>query len=584
MNLIPQPQEIIISKSGEYLLPDTSTLFMPDGDKRLYHAAAVLFREVQVSDTADSFYSLCCGARLPDDSCEIHSGMADAYLLKITDSGMRLKSPTAAGLFYGIQTLRQLMDNTQRRISCLTIRDWSYSTMRCDHFDLRTVHPTVSHMCDYIGVMAQYKINTLLIEYEDKFPFLGMKKLRHPHAMTEEELRLLLTAAYENYIEVIPLQQSFGHLEYVLKHPDYIALREQENTVAELCPLKPGSFAVICSLLKEIASMHPHSRYLHLGGDEVWSIGMCDECRASGLSNTMLFITFLNRLAEYTLCLGKKPIIWHDMLKDVAEEELAQLNKEITVAVWIYSGRHMEARATALIRRFQSAGLHTLGAPSVRCWDETAGQNYPVADKRLANIDAWINTAIHAKPEGLIYTNWSASLALGNPYGLFESTRYLTFLACELSWNPNAARTDYPVRFLSLYHGITDSVFLKEEFTLTDYYLIPDQYYPFCTKNKLTAQLLDLMRQYEVPAKSGLPLQELLFRGEYFPDSEEILTFLREKYKENYAIYDRLRPVMKQLFDELLPPHLSELYLCSRFYLPEIYRKTADAMLFHRKQ
>lgn len=580
MKLIPEPQEIMFSGKDKYNLPDHAILYMPDADYRLANAASLIFRHIQeLTVSSSNTYALVCQLPFPKSPDSIHSEMADAYELHIIANSLSISSFTAIGLFYGIQTLCQIIENTGRELPCLFIRDWAVTRIRCDHFDLRTIYPTFSNMLRYVKDMAHYKINTLLIEYEDKFPFVTIKELRHPKSLTVDEHQQLLTAAYENYIDIIPLQQTYGHLEYVLKHPSYINLREQENSVAELCPLNPRAKELICHLLEDIISLHPNSYYVHLGGDEVWSIGTCEKCRASGLSNALLFIRFMNQLADFAIEHGKQPIIWHDMLKDATDSELEELDKRIIIAVWIYSGRHMESRSTSMVNRLKQAGFQVFGGPSVRCWDETATQNYPVAERRLENIDAWINTALETQINGIIYTNWSASLALGNPYGLFESTRYLTFFANELAWNPRAQRTDYPNRFFYLYHGIRNTTFLEDDYILTDYYVIPDLYFPLSMKNKATAQLLHIIRQYEVPLKSGLPLQDLLFRGKLFPNNEEITTFLKEKYKENYTILRQVRLDMRILFEELLPSHLVDVYLCSRFFLPDIYEDIAIKLL-----
>lgn len=584
MNLIPQPQEITYSDIHFYKLTDEAVLSVPEPDSRLNHTASAIFAKLLESQDSHGLYHLYtekAGQSLPNAGCTAFSSplKSDYYEISVAEEGLCISSPTAAGLFYGIQTLLQLMEEYGRALPYLHIRDWAETAFRCDHFDMRIIHPEFSHMLAYIREMAAFKINGLMIEYEDKLPFPTLKELRHPHGLTSEQLALLLQTAHENFIDVIPLQQTYGHLEYVLKHPEYIHLREQPNHVAELCPLKEGSYELVCRLLKDIATLHPNSKYLHLGGDEVWSIGTCGLCRNSGLSPAALFIQVMNRIAAYAIELGKQPIIWHDMLKTATDEELALLDKRITIAVWIYSGRHMKERALQFVTRFRKAGFAVLGAPSVRCWDDTADQNHPVVEKRLFNITQWLHIREEASLNGIIFTNWSASLALGNPYGLFETTRYLTFWGVEKAWNPSASQETYPHRFFRLYHGITDEAFLSDSFTFDDYYRIPDLYLPLCKKNVITAKLLDTVMQYDEALKTGLPLQDLLFQADLFPENEEIITFLREKYKENYEIWDRVRPVMADICKELLPGHLVPIYLHSRFFLPDLYRTTAQKLL-----
>ncbi|MDE6926215.1 MAG: beta-N-acetylhexosaminidase [Acetatifactor sp.] len=588
MNLIPEPQELTFQPDKHYILPDEATLYMPKHDHRLVKGASSLFSGLSSRSPSDGLYALFCGcgslclpeALSPGSFKEPPVSEAyDLYEILVTEQYFLLRSPSPAGLFYGIQTMKQLMETYGREIPLLHIRDWAFTALRMDHYDLRTIHPTYQHLEEYIRVMASYKINGLLIEYEDKLPFADLKILRHPHGLTNAQLQSLLAAARENFIEVIPLQQTYGHLEYVLKHPDFIHLREQPNQVAELCPMKEESLSLIRRLLKDISDLHPHSRYLHLGGDEVRNIGTCALCRASGMSSSALFIRFMNQVAACAIELGKQPIIWHDMLKDAGDEEIALLDKRILVAVWLYSGRDLKKRAVSFVEKFRRAGLTVLGAPSVRCWDDSAAQNYPVAQRRLFNLASWKEVNKEYRLSGLIFTNWSASFALGNPYGLLETTRYLTFYGCEQAWNPEAAQESYPRRFFALFHGIVEQEFLSEHYTLEDYYLISRLYLPLCRKNRLTARLLHIMQQYDDVLVTGLPIQDMLFRADMCPENEEIITFLRENYKKNYGMLDHIRPEMEEILEELLPPAFIPLYLHSRFYLPELYRREARKLL-----
>lgn len=588
MNLIPEPQELTVQPDKHYTLPQEAALCMPGHDSRLVKGGAALFAGLTSQPASEGTYALFCGcgpfcrpeSLSSDWFHEVPSGeQYDYYEISVTEQYCLVHSPTAAGLFYGIQTMKQLLESYGREIPLLQIRDWAFTPLRIDHYDLRTIHPTCQHLIEYIRVMASFKINGLLIEYEDKLPFTDLKMLRHPHGLTGAELQELLEAAHENFIDVIPLQQTYGHLEYVLKHSEFIGLREQPNHVAELCPLKEQSLSLIRRLLKEISDLHPHSRYLHLGGDEVRNIGTCARCKSSGKSGSALFISFMNQVAAYAVALGKQPIIWHDMLKEATEEELSLLDKRIIVAVWLYSGRNLEKRAASFVEKFRRAGLAVLGAPSVRCWDNSAAQNHPVAQRRLFNLENWKEVNKEYRLGGLIFTNWSASFALGNPYGLLETTRYLTFYGCEQAWNPNAAKESYPRRFFALYHGIGDADFLTEHFTLEDYYLIPHLYLPLCRKNHITARLLDIMQQYDEVLVTGLPVQDMLFRADMYPENEEIITFLKENYRQNYDALDRIKPAMEEILAELLPPAFIPFYLHSRFYLPELYRREAGRLL-----
>jgi hexosaminidase len=72
----------------------------------------------------------------------------------------------------------------------------------------------------------------------------------------------------------VPLVQTFGHLEFALKHDELANIREIESHMDSLCPLKEESFTFITRMIDQVLSYHPNTKYIHLGGDEVRSLGI----------------------------------------------------------------------------------------------------------------------------------------------------------------------------------------------------------------------------------------------------------------------------------------------------------------------
>lgn len=580
-DLIPQPQYVRPLTGGESdfqaasARPDTMRvrLLTPHADDRLTRAALALFGEPNVAEASSpgSLYALLSeGEPLRPEAVRRLDGKHDAYLLRLDGGSLSLYAREAAGLYYGLKTLRRLKSRYEP-LPAVEIADWADLPLRSDYLDLRTVYPTYPKLLSYIAEMSDYKLNTLVVEYEDKLPFQRHAFLRHPElALTEAEHARLLDVCKEHFIEVIPKQQSFGHLEFILKHPPYIALRETPAAVGELCPHRPGAYEMMAGILEEVAALHPDSRYLHMGCDEVWSLGECPDCRASGLTREASFIAFVNRLAARVRELGKRPMIWHDMLMHATHEELTALDPEITVVVWIYGGHRMKRDALDMIGKLRRAGLSVIGASSVRCWDDEGDQNYPVIANRIDNIMNWTALAETEQLPGIIATNWSAPFALGSPYGLFETSRYPAFFSADQSWNRSADPGTYLARFLSQYHGIDDAAEIANGYKITDYYQLVPELLPAISLGRETAALIGAMIQYEIPAKRRLPLYTFLFRGELYP-GEEVLTSLRDKHRIGYAALAEAKAAMQQALAPLLPPAMAELYIASRFYRFGLY-------------
>ncbi|MBW4082254.1 glycoside hydrolase family 20 zincin-like fold domain-containing protein [Paenibacillus sp. S150] len=589
IHLIPQPQ--VVQSRGQELVSGISgwtvRLALPVPDARITRLAEALFAGVQETAQPGSICALVLeGLPLNPVMAARVAGKHDGYVLAVDQGRLEVYAHSAPGLFYGLKTLEQLLLSGGGSVPALTIADWADLRLRSDYLDLRTVYPTYEHMLEYVAELSSYKINTLIIEYEDKLPFRQLAFLRHSEfAFTEEEHRLLLQTAHDNFVTVIPKQQSFGHLEYILKHPAYIGLRETPETVSELCPNRAGSYEMMAGILEEVAALHPESEYLHLGCDEVWSLGTCEDCRRSGLTREASFIRFVNLLAAKAVSLGKRPMIWHDMLMHAAPEELALLDKRVIVVVWLYGGHRMKADARAILHKLRDAGIETLGASSVRCWDDNGDQNYPVIHNRISNILGWTGLARSEQLEGIIGTNWACPFSLGSPYGLFETSRYPAFFSADQSWNFAADEGSYLERFLLQYHGLPAAELPPgvlegwEDYTAADYYQLVPQLLPALKRNRLTAELIDVMLQYEIPAQRSFPLQTFLFRGVLSPDSEEVFTFMREKHKTGYGKLLAAKRNMEAVLAQLLPPRMAGLFLMSRFYRMELFEDNLRGMI-----
>lgn len=69
---------------------------------------------------------------------------------------------------------------------------------------------------------------------------------------------------------VIPLIQTFGHMEFILKHKQWCHLREVERYPSSMCPSNSESMPLIRSLIKQVVTFHSGIEYLHIGADEVY--------------------------------------------------------------------------------------------------------------------------------------------------------------------------------------------------------------------------------------------------------------------------------------------------------------------------
>ena len=565
---IPQPQRCTPLAAAAAVGPESPVvLCAPAQDGRLVRAARSLFSHVEVRTGP---FCLCT----PDAPALAAPSHAQGYRLQIEGGALMLCAGDAAGLFYGMQTLRQWLDMPRR--PSLAVEDWPDVPLRADYLDLRGIFPKFDRLLAFIAEMAQYKLNALVIEYEDKLPRADAA-LCAKNALTPAQHRRLLETARENFIEIIPLQQTFGHLEYVLGLPQYRHLREVDAAPGELCPLRPGAQELARALLADTLRLHPDSRFVHIGCDEVWSLGQSPECRASGKPRGRIAVDFVNAAARAVLDAGKTPLVWHDMIASPTQtdEALAALDRRLVVAVWLYGADTVGRDAPVIARRLDALGIRWAPCSAVRAFDERPGQNYPDAEQRLRNIDAWAAFAAAHGAWAAINTNWASSFSRGCPYGLFETSRYTAFYAAERCWNLRADAAGFLERFFGAYHGAYGLALYGGPERRYDYYREAGAQLAHITRNRETAQLIGISRRLE---RAGA-VETTLFRGDLFPTDGVELDCLRERTGQDGAARQKALRELAALLPRLLDENAAALYLASRTWPGDVFAREAARIL-----
>lgn len=231
-------------------------------------------------------------------------------------SGKRLviRARTEDGLFYGTQTFLQLIANTGGvlKIPALIINDWPDISKRAVHYDTKHHQDKSSYVKSFIRELARYKVNMLVWEWEDKFEYPSHPEIGAPGAFTMTEMQEFTRYARQYHIQIVPLVQGLGHVSFILKWPQFKHLRETEASNWEFCPLKQGSYDLLFDLWEDAIEATPGSGYIHIGSDETYELGACDECRvkAEEIGRSGLYQLFINKSASYLQKKGRKVMAW----------------------------------------------------------------------------------------------------------------------------------------------------------------------------------------------------------------------------------------------------------------------------------
>lgn len=261
----------------------------------------------------------------------------EGYKIKISEAEIIVEASSEKGFFYCLQTLLQIKNGD--KIPVGEIYDYPSLRLRGIHLNFDNLRKMgYQEAYNIILLLAKLKINTVLIEYGDRFPYKKHPLVVSSNILSRKEIRKLLSLARENYIEVIPLLQSFGHLDYVLDVPEYSHLNEGEKEGGrQICPSNPESFNLFIEMAEEIIDTHPDIRYFHIGGDETRYLGYCPSCkeREKVIGKGGIYIEHINRVCKWIKQKGLIPILWDDMLCTFPDT-IQKLEKETIIMYWDY--------------------------------------------------------------------------------------------------------------------------------------------------------------------------------------------------------------------------------------------------------
>ncbi|KAH9423131.1 Hydrolase [Dermatophagoides pteronyssinus] len=208
------------------------------------------------------------------------------------------------------------------------------------HLDLKGAPPKVEYLQKLFPFLRRAGANGILLEYEDTFPYDG-KFLHHAvadNAYSSSEIEDIKRSAKENSLEIIPLVQTLGHLEFFLKLENYRHLREMDEFPQAVCPSRNETYELLTAMIDQIMIAHPDSKWLHIGCDEVYQIGICDLCKHKDRDE--LFLNHVKRIATYVKeKYNVTSIIWDDMLRQFSPDfvksyDLAEIGVELMI--WTY--------------------------------------------------------------------------------------------------------------------------------------------------------------------------------------------------------------------------------------------------------
>lgn len=328
---------------------------------------------------------------------------AQGYVLYASPRRIVVAARTGRGLFYGVQTLRQLLGQGQqdpKACPAVAIRDWPAMQWRGVQDDIsRGPIPTLAYMEKQIRTLSSYKINMFGLYMENVFEFKNQPLIGPKGAeLTPAKVKKLVAYAHKYYVTVLPEQEAFGHLHKVLRLEMYNKLAEVPHG-AVLTPVQPGSFQLIRSMLTEEAAVFP-GPFFHIGADETAELGTGQTkelAQKEGLGSVYLnFITRINKiLAPY----HKQVLFWGDIAMRYPKL-LRTLPRNMIALPWEYGDAN---NFDALLKPYKQAGVRTIVSPGANNWNRI----FPDLHVAFLNIRNFVRDGQKFGSIGMLNTMWN---------------------------------------------------------------------------------------------------------------------------------------------------------------------------------
>jgi len=413
---------------------------------------------------------------------------AEGYELRVERDSVVIAAPSAAGRFYGVQTLRQLLRGAPSgELPRVRILDYPELAWRGVSDDIS--RGQVSTLADFratLSHLAYYKCNLYCLYIEDAARFWSAPEIgANRDALTPGELGLICQEAARHHIAVMPIFETLGHQERLLSLPTFrrfadlpqqseglatisrflwtalpavaSALNVPDPDVAQqepscFSPVSPAARARVIGLIDELAGFVP-SPFFHLGGDEPSDVGKGSSgraVRAGGFG--AVYAAYEMALADHVrTTLGRQPVLFADVLLK-EPDALSHMPRDVAVMDWDYNP---ETSGSGL-ERLRAAGFSTIfGCAGLWNWFGI----YPDYSRAFPNIERTVQAAARTRASGVVTASWCD----GGAEALRRSNWPGYAFGADASWSGTPSSKSFLGRFASAEYGTTSPSLRRAE-------------------------------------------------------------------------------------------------------------------------
>jgi len=368
----------------------------------------------ELSDLAGVHLSIVVGDRAAHKKVIVFSrvdGIADqGYVLSVSQQGISIRYSAISGAFYATRTLKQIARQCGKLLPAMEIQDEPDFPARGFMVDIsRDKIPTMETLYKIVDLMADVKLNHLELYIEGapfayaSYPFMWESET----PITGEEILDLDRYCKERFIDLVPNQNSFGHMaqwltdkrfNHLAECPDGFDFYWGPMPPSTLNPLDPGSIELVANLYDDLLPYFS-SNLFNVGCDETFELGKGkskDACEEKGVGR--VYLEYLLKIHKLVSERGKRMMFWGDIIGHYPEL-VPKLPSDVIALEWGYEGDHP---FDSKCRMFKDAGVSFYVCPGTSSWNSISGRT----DNMKQNLLNAARNGLASGAIGFLNTDW----------------------------------------------------------------------------------------------------------------------------------------------------------------------------------
>jgi hexosaminidase len=325
----------------------------------------------------------------------------EAYDLTVTERGVKIDARSSAGIFYGVQTVRQLIEGegSQAVLPVVEIHDWPSLAYRGTMVDIsHGPLPTEKEIERQLEFLARWKANQYYLYSEDSIELTGYPLLDQGARLTKEEVRQIVAYGRQRHIDVIPNFDLYGHKHDLFRIEKYSELSDEPHGT-EFDPRNPKVMPLLSDWVNQFADLFP-SPFVSIGFDETFQIEAATHATGAAAEPTALFVKQLTTVADLFEKHGKHVMAYDDIIVKYPQI-IPKLPPGLIAVAWYYTSE--DPTYKRWLDPLIAHHIPHVVQPGVTSYDDIA----PDFDTTFENIDTFLAAGRRSGALGLVNSVWT---------------------------------------------------------------------------------------------------------------------------------------------------------------------------------